>query len=104
MDEAKRHVIAGNGTIVEAGGVYLTYSGDEDTPNAVAKVVSVGGPDAAGWDCQIAPDGTRIASPELWLKLFYFRSVEAPREIPGPAEKFRIMPVSANMFLAWGPP
>jgi hypothetical protein len=105
MEDADRTIVAGNGTVVEAGGVYLTFSGDSGQPYAVVKVVSIGsGPDGVGWDCQIAPDLTPVESLDLWLKLFYANHTEPPSRLPSAAEPFRIMPMSVNMFLAWGPP
>ena len=41
-------VVAENGTVIEAGGVYLTFSGDYERQYAVAKVISIGGWDGAG--------------------------------------------------------
>ncbi|WP_143392995.1 hypothetical protein [Fimbriiglobus ruber] len=97
-------IVASNGTAVESGGVYLTYSGDPTSPYRVAKVVSVGGgPAGVGWDCQVGSDMTPILSPDLWLKLYVTCHADSPGQ-PSSDEPFVIMPVSVAMFLAWGPP
>ncbi len=66
MAEGGRTIVAGNGTVVEAGGVYLTYRDDPDEPYAVAKVISMGGgPGGCAMDCQLAPDLTPLPSPDF---------------------------------------
>jgi len=96
-------IVAENGTVVEAGGVYLTFSGDYDRPYKFAKVVSIGG-SGASIGVQLAPDLTPVASPDLWLKLYYANNAEPPQPPSAPGGRFRILPVSVGMFLAWGPP
>jgi hypothetical protein len=44
MADAEGIVVAENGTVVEAGGVYLTFSADSDQPYCAAKVISIGPP------------------------------------------------------------
>jgi hypothetical protein len=100
-------VVAGNGTIVEAGGVYLTFSGDPATPYIVAKVISIGG--GPGWVApyqRISPGQPLEASPDLWVKLFYANYADPtdayqPAAWAGPS---RVIPVTVDVFLAWGPP
>ena len=98
-------IVASNGTVVEAGGVYLTFSGDCERPYKLAKVISVGGSGAA-MDCQISPDLVPMSSPDLWLKLYLASVADYPVGITPEvlSEGFRIIPVSVSMFLAWGPP
>lgn len=96
-------VVASNGTVVEAGGVYLTFSGDPDTPYKFAKVISIGGSGASIGE-QVGPGLTPVPSPDLWVKLYYADEVEQPAATTVPTGPFRILPISVAMFLAWGPP
>jgi hypothetical protein len=100
-------IVAPNGTVVEPGGVYLTFSGDEDLPYAVVKVISVGcGPGVMAADCRITPDPVPVRDPDVWLKIYFGQYSERP---DGPNAQMlsagsRIVPVSVSAFLAWGPP
>lgn len=96
-------IVAGNGTVVEAGDIYLTFSGDSDTPYCFAKVISVGG-SGESFGVQVGPDMKPIPSQDLWVKLYYSQTAERPAESATPSGRFRIMPISVAMFLAWGPP
>src|SRR5438445_12900532 len=71
---------------LHAGNVYLTFSGDYEKPFMFAKVIHV--------------DGENI-----WLRLFVNNYSDRPTF--GSTAKLgesRIIPVSIDMFLAWGPP
>jgi hypothetical protein len=96
-------IVAENGTVVEAGGIYLTYSGDPDTPYKFVKVVSIGGT-GASIGVQVGPNLGVIPSQDLWAKIYYASSVERPVATASPAGEFRVLPISVAMFLAWGPP
>jgi len=97
-------VVANNETVIEPGGVYLSFQCDDDEPYSVAKVLHVGG-NSAGY-VQLSPGLTPVASPDLWLKLYRTHLAEPPAGLPaevmaGPAV---VMPVTLAVFLAWGPP
>jgi hypothetical protein len=96
-------VVAGNGTVVEAGGVYLTFSGDPDTPYTFAKVVSIGG-SGASLGVQLGPDLRPVPSQDLWVKLYRGSYAERPDPSEVPTGPSRILPITVAMFLAWGPP
>lgn len=104
MTESEPSVTLENGTVVEPGGVYLTFQDDPDEPYSVAKVIRVGG-GSSGY-CQVLPDMTPVDSPNLWLKLYRVSLTEAPRELPaailaGPSV---VLPVTVAVFQAWGQP
>lgn len=100
---ANPEVVAGNGTVVEPGGVYLTFSGDPRKRYKFAKVISIGGA-GASIGTQLGPDLSPVPSPDLWVKLFFADSAEQPATGSMPTGPFRILPISVAMFLAWGPP
>lgn len=104
VPDAQPTILARNGTVVEVGGIYLVFSGDSELPYAVTKVISVGGSGGAAMDCQLSPSLTPIPSPDLWLKIFYTRHTEPPNLQATLNDDSRILPISANMFLAWGEP
>lgn len=96
---------AGNGALIEPGGIYLTFSGDYDRPYTFAKIIQVVKPTGPS-DRRLTPDGAVVGDLDLWLKLFYDSSPDCPNAIPleGLAGRCRVIPVSVSMFLAWGPP
>ena len=78
---------AENGTVLKAGGIYLSYSGDDSLPYAVSKILSIEGRD-------------------LWLKLYRRNLRERPPAFAPErlTQGYRIIPFSVAGFLAWGPP
>ena len=107
MTDAVAVVVAENGTVIEAGGVYLTFSGDSERRYAVVKVISVGcGPGGAAACIRVLPDLTPVVSPELWVKLCYAHHEEPPEgwAMTALMGKNRILPITVGVFLAWGPP
>ncbi len=85
--ELSTAIRAENGTILKAGGIYLSYSGDDSLPYALSKIISVEGGD-------------------LWLKLYRDNFMERPASfVPEQLTRgFRIIPFSVAGLLAWGPP
>lgn len=80
-------VRAGNGTVVEAGGVYLTFSGDPARPYLVVKLLRV-----------------RPSAGDLWLKAYGTTSAERPAGFDPAQASAAALWVSVEIFLAWGPP
>ena len=100
-------VVAENGTVIEAGGVYLTFSGDYERRYAVAKVISIGGgPGGAAACIRVLHDLTPVVSPDLWVKMPYADHARPPEgwAMTALTGKHRIVPITVDMFLAWGPP
>src|SRR4051794_11009579 len=71
---------------LHAGNVYLTFGGDHEKPFMFAKVINVDGEN-------------------LWLRLFVNNRSDRPTfTSTATLGESRIIPVSIEMFLAWGPP
>jgi hypothetical protein len=94
MADAGPSVVADNGTVVESGGVYLTFSGDPDRRYMLAKVLRIGDPPPVA-----APGLT--PSPDLWVRVYRRRWTAPPAKPSGASVVVRI---SVGVFLAWGPP
>ena len=107
MAEAKEVVVAENGTVIEAGGVYLTFSGDSECRYAVVKVISIGCGLGGAAECiRVLPDLTPVVSPDLWVKLSYALHAEPPEgwAMTALMGKSRILPITMDMLLSWEPP
>jgi len=79
----KFYEISKDGQTIHVGGVYLTYSGDEFAQYCFAKVVLV-------------------KDDQCCVKLFHDSYVEFPKNFI--QSEWTILPMSLNMFLAWGAP
>lgn len=88
MADVGPSVVAENGTVVEAGGVYLTYSGDPGRPYTFAKVIRIGASFPG-------------VSPLLWARLYRRQWAEPPA---GPSGRSAVAQINVAVFLAWGPP
>lgn len=100
-------IVADNGTVIEAGGVYLTDHDDDELPYRVVKVLRVGGGGvAAGLYCQVTPGLRPVQSLEMWLKLYHTAVAERPTGLPAAVLSGGawIIPVTVAMLLAWGAP
>jgi hypothetical protein len=107
MADVEAVVVAENGTVVEAGGVYLTFSGDHEQPYAAAKIISIGGgPGGASPYVRLTPDLAPVASLDLWVKLAFAHHTSPPEgwALMALTGKHRIIPISVDVFLARGPP
>jgi hypothetical protein len=104
MREGEPPVVLDTGTVVEPGGVYLTFHDDPDEPYMVAKVLRIGG-GSSGY-AQLRPDMTTVDSPTLWLKMYRVPLATRPRELPAAvlAGPTVVLAVTVAVFGAWGPP
>jgi hypothetical protein len=67
---------------LQIGGVYLTFSGDEQEPYRFAKII-------------------QIVEENLGLKLYHDKYANRPTQYEG---DWSILAIPATMFFAWGPP
>jgi hypothetical protein len=72
-----------DGKTLHSGGVYLTFSGDEELPYSFAKII-------------------QHAKNDLWVKLYRNKYENRPTDLY--SGDHVTLNMSVDMFLAWGPP